>query len=358
MPSSLVQKLEELERRRDALAEEAAALAGSPDRRRMVSVLRELGSLEKIVSRFAELRRVEERVAQARTLLEQETDGEMVALVKEELAGLAAQERTLGEHLKDLLTADPEDERDRVILEVRAGTGGEEASLFAAELFRMYQRYAEKKGWKFEVLEARTTDLGGFREAVAGIAGPGAFGRLRFESGGHRVQRVPKTESQGRIHTSAATVAVLPEVEDLELELRDEDLKIDTYCASGPGGQHVNKTASAVRITHLPTGTVAQCQDERSQHKNKARAMRILRSRLYDRARAERDAARAETRRTLTGTGERNERIRTYNFPQDRVTDHRIGFTMHGLPTVLDGNLEPLLGALLEKDREERLARL
>ncbi len=358
MPSSLVQKLEELERRRDALASEAAALAGSGDRRRMVSILRELGSLEKIVSRFAELRDVERRLADARAISEGEDDADLLALAREETAELTSRARGIEEELRDLLTADPEDARERVILEVRGGTGGEEACLFAGDLLRMYQRYAEKKGWKFELLDVRTTDLGGVREAVAALAGEGVYARLRFESGGHRVQRVPRTEGQGRIHTSAATVAVLPEVEDLEVDLKDEDLRIDTYCASGPGGQHVNKTASAVRITHLPTGTVVQCQDERSQHKNKARAMRILRSRLYERARESRDSARAERRRSLTGSGDRSERIRTYNFPQDRITDHRIGFTGHDLPSVLDGGLDPVLDALRDKDREERLSRL
>jgi peptide chain release factor 1 len=358
MPSSLVQKLEELERRRDALATEAASLSGAGDRRRIVPVLRELGALEKIVGRFRELRQVERRLAEAREIAEGEKDGELLALAREEAGELGSRARVLEEELRVLLTADPEDSRDRVILEVRAGTGGEEASLFAGELLRMYQRYAERKGWKFEVLDARGSDLGGVREAVAAIAGEGVYARLRFESGGHRVQRVPKTEGQGRIHTSAATVAVLPEVEELEVDLREEDLRIDTFCASGPGGQHVNKTASAVRITHVPTGTVVQCQDERSQHKNKARALRILRSRIYESAREQRDNARAEQRRSLAGSGERNERVRTYNFPQDRVTDHRIGFTGHGLPAVLDGSLDPVLDALVEKDREERLARL
>ena len=358
MPVSLLQKLEELERRRDALTAEAAGAASSKDRRRLPGILRELGSLEKLVSRFRELRTVEERAAETRAILEKESDRELLALAREEAAHLAEQQRALEERLKDLLIADPEDERASVILEVRAGTGGEEAALFAGELFRMYQRHAERKGWKFEILETRTSDLGGLREGVAAIGGEGVFARLRFESGGHRVQRVPKTEAQGRIHTSAATVAILPEAEEVEVELREEELKIDTYCASGPGGQHVNKTASAVRITHLPTGTVVQCQDERSQHKNRARAMRILRSRLFERARAERDAARAETRRKRAGTGDRNERVRTYNFPQDRVTDKRVGLTLRGLPSILDGGLDPLLDRLVEKDREERLARL
>ena len=281
----------------------------------------------------------------------------MRALAEQEF--LACKERMpeLEHRLKVLLLPKDEDDDRGVILEVRAGTGGDEAALFAANLVRMYQRYAELKRWKFELLQVSETDLGGFKEAVASIAGRGAFARLKFESGVHRVQRVPETESSGRIHTSAATVAVLPEAEEVDIQVEGKDLRIDIFRASGPGGQSVNTTDSAVRITHLPTGIVVQQQDEKSQHKNKAKAMKVLRARLYDHERALRDAERAAERKGQVGSGDRSERVRTYNYPQGRVTDHRIGLTLYKLEKVIAGEaLDEVIEALIAEDQASRLA--
>ncbi len=289
-----------------------------------------------------------------------EFDPEMKRMAEEESASLRAEQAALEAELQDLLLAGLEEGPvDRnVILEVRAGTGGDEASLFARDIFRMYCRYAERKGWSVEIMDSSLSEVGGYKEVVATISGEGAFAALRFESGGHRVQRVPATETQGRIHTSACTVAVLPEAEEVDLQIKDADLRVDTYRAGGAGGQHVNKVSSAIRITHIPTGLVVQCQDERSQHKNRARAMKVLRSRLLELEQRKRNEARASLRRTLVGTGDRNERIRTYNFPQDRVTDHRIGLTLHNLPKLLEGDLGELLAGLIAHDREEQLKQL
>jgi peptide chain release factor 1 len=256
-----------------------------------------------------------------------------------------------------LLPRDPNDDKD-VIIEIRGGAGGDEAALFAGDLFRMYTRYAETRGWKTEVLDANATDLGGFKEVVFAVSGDGAYSRFKFESGVHRVQRVPDTEASGRIHTSTVTVAVLPEAEDVDIEVNQNDLRIDTYCASGAGGQHVNKTESAVRITHLPTGLVVQCQDEKSQLKNRDRAMRVLRAKLLELAQESQRAEMAETRKSQVGTGDRSERIRTYNFPQGRVTDHRIGLTLHKLDFILNGDLDELIDALITADQSERLKRV
>jgi peptide chain release factor 1 len=256
-----------------------------------------------------------------------------------------------------LLPRDAADER-AAMLEIRAGTGGDEAALFGGDLLRMYQRYAETKGWKFEIISASAAELGGFKEVVASVAGQGVFARLKFESGVHRVQRVPVTESGGRIHTSAATVAVLPEAEEVDVQIEDKDLRIDVYRSSGPGGQSVNTTDSAVRITHLPTGLVVIQQDEKSQHKNKAKALKVLRTRLYEMERERLASERAGARKSMVGSGDRSERIRTYNFPQGRVTDHRINLTLHRLPEILEGQLDELIGALVAEDEAERLAHL
>ena len=284
-------------------------------------------------------------------------DADMAALAAEELGCLNARLPDLERDVALLLAPRDKDENASIILEVRAGTGGDEASLFAGDLFRMYQRYAQRRGWKVEIDSVSEGEMGGYKEIVASIAGDGVFGRLKFESGVHRVQRVPDTEAQGRIHTSAATVAVLPEPEDVEIEINDGDIRIDTYRSSGAGGQHVNKTDSAVRITHLPTGIVVT-SSEKSQHQNRAKAMKVLKARLYDRQRDAIDSARADARKSQVGSGDRSERIRTYNFPQGRVTDHRINLTLYSLPKVMEGEIDELLGALIAEDQAARLSSL
>jgi peptide chain release factor 1 len=284
-------------------------------------------------------------------------DHDMAALAREELDQLNERLPGLEREVALLLAPRDKDENASVILEVRAGTGGDEAALFAGDLFRMYQRYAAKRGWRVEVDSVSEGEMGGYKEIIASISGDGAFGRLKFESGVHRVQRVPETEAQGRIHTSAATVAVLPEPEDVEIEINENDLRIDTYRSSGAGGQHVNKTDSAVRITHLPTGIVVT-SSEKSQHQNRAKAMKVLKARLYDMQREAAAAARADARKSQVGSGDRSERIRTYNFPQGRVTDHRINLTLYSLPKVMEGEIDELLGALIAEDQAARLASL
>jgi peptide chain release factor 1 len=284
-------------------------------------------------------------------------DPEMAALARDELDELNARLPGLEREVALLLAPKDKDEHASAILEVRAGTGGDEAALFAGDLFRMYQRYAQSRGWKVEIDSVSEGEVGGYKEIVASITGDGVFGRLKFESGVHRVQRVPATEAGGRIHTSAATVAVLPEAEDVEIQINDADLRIDTYRSSGAGGQHVNKTDSAVRITHLPTGIVVT-SSEKSQHQNRAKAMKVLKARLYDQQRNALDSARAEARKSQVGSGDRSERIRTYNFPQGRVSDHRINLTVYNLPQVLEGDLDEILDALIAEDQAERLAAL
>lgn len=311
--------------------------------------------LAPVVAKYREYKEVCRHLADTLELLSESLDDEMRALAQEELNELKSQKESLGQELQILmLPKDPNDDKN-VIVEIRGGAGGDEAALFAGDLFRMYTRYAEVKGWKAEILSASPTDLGGFKEVVFSILGDGAYSQLKYESGVHRVQRVPTTESGGRIHTSTVTVAVLPEAEEVEVDINLNDLRIDTYCASGAGGQHVNKTESAVRITHLPTGIVVQCQDEKSQLKNRDRAMRVLRAKILEKAQAEQHAEVAETRKSQVGTGDRSERIRTYNFPQGRVTDHRIGLTLHKLDFVLNGDLEEIIGALVTADQSERL---
>jgi peptide chain release factor 1 len=337
---------------------EAALLdpAVAADAARVTALAKERGALAKVAEpygRYLDLRR---QVAEAEALAASEADPEMRAYAEAELEALRAREAEQGDRLRDLIY-DRQAGADRagLIVEVRAGTGGDEAALFVRDLLEMYRRYAESKGWQFEPLEFVPTELGGFREASFGIAGPGAFRHLQFESGGHRVQRVPETEAQGRIHTSLATVAVLAEPEDVEIEIRPEDIETDVMRAGGPGGQHQNKTESAVRLTHKPTGLVVVCRDERSQHKNRAKAMRLLRSRLYDQLQEQAQSQRAEQRRTLIGSGDRSQRIRTYNFPQNRVTDHRIGLTLYNLDRIIQGDLDPLTTALIDHDRREQL---
>ncbi len=342
--------------RREELARQLASpeVIGRPEKLRTVA--QEHASLERLAEVGGEyLKRLDE-LGQAREMAESAEDRELRSLARAEVEELEERIRRLERELEELLAPrDPLDDRAAVI-EIRAGTGGDEAGLFAADLFRMYTRYAEKRGWRVEVLSTSEGALGGFKEVVFVVRGKDAYGTLRNESGVHRVQRVPETESQGRIHTSAATVAVLPEAEEVDVEIRPEDLKIDVFRSSGPGGQSVNMTDSAVRITHIPTGLVVTCQDEKSQHKNKARALKVLRSRLLDRKIAEQEAQRARERRMQVGTGDRSAKIRTYNFPQGRVTDHRIGLTLHRLQEILDGELDDLLRALRTARREERLS--
>ncbi len=322
-----------------------------------VAATREAASLAPVAGQIAALRRAESELADAEALRDDPSaDAEMRALADEEARSLAARVEDLARAVRiALLPKDEADERN-AILEVRAGAGGDEAALFAADLFEMYRRYAEGRGWRFEVLELSENDLGGYREAVGSIIGQNVFARLKFESGVHRVQRVPATEAQGRIHTSTATVAVLPEAEEVDVAVNEGDLRIDVFRASGAGGQHVNKTESAVRITHLPSGIVVTCQDEKSQHKNRARAMKILRARLYEREREAKASARSDLRRSLVGTGDWCEWIRTYNVPLGGVTDHRIGLTLHKIDRVLAGERDELVDALTAEAQAELLA--
>ncbi|MCL6449147.1 MAG: peptide chain release factor 1 [Armatimonadetes bacterium] len=339
--------------------EELTKLIGDPeviaDRARWQQYVKAHAELEEIVGVFREYQKVEREAREARELLAEKLEPDFRELVEAELKALKARLEELEIKLKILLLPrDPNDEKS-VFVEIRAGTGGEEAALFAADLFRMYLKYAEQKGWKCEIVDSSPTDLGGFKEIVFVVEGKDAYSRLKFESGVHRVQRIPTTESGGRIHTSAATVAVLPEADEVEVEIKPEELRIDVFCSTGPGGQSVNTTQSAVRITHLPTGIVVTCQDEKSQHKNKDKAMRVLRARLKDRMEEEQRQKVDSLRRSQVGTGDRSERIRTYNFPQNRVTDHRIGYTTHRLEEILMGDLDDLIEALLTTDQARRL---
>ncbi|CAN5458000.1 peptide chain release factor 1 [soil metagenome] len=348
-------RIAQIEARRDEL--QALMSTGDLPSDRFVAVSKEYAEVEPVAVAAAEVRRLR---AEAESLqhMTQDADDELRALAADELhanrAALEAAERHLALSLRP---RDAADERS-AMLELRAGTGGDDAALFAGDLFRMYQRYAESQGWRVELISASASDAGGFKEAIASVEGKGVFAKLKFESGVHRVQRVPATEAQGRIHTSAATVAVLPEAEEVDVKIEDKDLRIDIYRSSGPGGQSVNTTDSAVRIVHIPSGLVVIQQDEKSQHKNKAKAMKVLRTRLYELERDRLHTERAGARKSMVGSGDRSERIRTYNFPQGRVTDHRINLTLHRLPEILAGDMDELVGALIAEDEAERLASL
>lgn len=319
------------------------------------ALMKEYRELAPIAEKYKEYKAAKAHIDEAESILAEETDPELRAMAKEQLEESKAELARLSEELKILLIPkDPDDDRS-VIMEIRSGTGGEEAALFAAVLYRMYIMYAESKGWKTEVIYANQTELGGYKEISFSVEGEGVFGRLRFESGTHRVQRVPTTDSQGKIQTSAVTVAVLPEPENVEIEIDPKDLQIDTFRSSGAGGQHINKTSSAIRITHIPTGMVVECQDERSQYKNKDKAMKVLRSRLYEQKKQASDNARAAERKSQVGSGDRSERIRTYNFPQGRVTDHRIGLTLYKIDSIVNGGLDELIEPLIASDRAEKL---
>jgi peptide chain release factor 1 len=351
----MFEKLEEVERRYEVLYH----LLGQPEvisrQDELQKFAKEYAELGKVVDLYRRLKKLETEIEESHHLLNSEKDEEMKRLAREEVSSLTAEKERVEQDLKAaLLPKDPNDEKN-IILEIRAGTGGDEAGLFASDLFRMYSKYAEKHHWRMEVLSRHYTGVGGFKEIVALFEGKGVYSRLKFESGVHRVQRVPTTEAQGRIHTSTVTVAILPEAEEVEIQIDPNDLRVDIFRSSGPGGQSVNTTDSAVRITHLPTGMVVSCQDEKSQHKNKAKALKILRARLMDKATQEKHLEISEKRRIQVGTGERSERIRTYNFPQGRVTDHRIGLTLYRLEGILEGDMDAIINALTTHYQTEAL---
>jgi peptide chain release factor 1 len=356
LKTTLRAKLEAAARRLEELNARLAAEGATRDMEGYRRLAREQAELARLAQLYERYRQAERDAQAAREIA---ADPAMKGFAEEELKAAEDTMRRLeGELQAALLPRDPNDERN-VFLEIRAGTGGEESALFAADLFRMYTRYAERRGWQVELVSESPSDLGGYKEVIARIAGPGAYSRLKFESGGHRVQRVPATEAQGRIHTSACTVAVLPEADAIEeVVLNPAELRIDTFRASGAGGQHVNKTESAIRVTHLPTGIVVECQDSRSQHKNRERALAVLAARLKDRREREQQAKTASTRKSLIGSGDRSERIRTYNFPQGRVTDHRIGLTLYKIDRIMDGELDEIIDALAAEHQAEQLAQL
>ena len=349
---------EALKKARDRYAELGRLLSDEKvigNRKLLMEYSKEMSDLEDVVRTADEYERIEKSIEEAEQIVKTSGDQELVELAKQEIESLAGARETVEQNLHALLIPkDPNDEKNTLV-EIRAGTGGEEAALFAADLYRMYSKYAEHRDWKTEVLSSNPTGVGGFKEIIFLIEGRGAYSRLKFESGVHRVQRVPVTESSGRIHTSAVTVAILPEAGEVDVDIKPDELRVDVFRSSGPGGQSVNTTDSAVRVTHVPTGIVVQCQDEKSQHKNKAKALKVLRSRLYEAARVEQERERASERKQQVGSGDRSEKIRTYNFPQGRVTDHRIGLTLHKLEGILDGDLDEIVDTLWAHDTKERI---
>jgi len=353
--NDVLDRLQAVENRYEKLNELLSDPEVISDTNKLREYSKEQSDIQETVEVYREYKDVREQLKDAKAMLEEKLDAEMRDMVKEEVSELESQEKTLSERLKILLVPkDPNDDKN-VIVEVRGAAGGDEAALFAGDLYRMYSRYAEVQGWKTEIIEASYTELGGYKEIIFMINGKGAFAKLKFENGAHRVQRVPETESGGRIHTSTATVAVLPEAEEVEISIHEKDVRVDTFASSGPGGQSVNTTMSAVRLTHLPTGVVVSCQDEKSQIKNKEKAMKVLRARVYDKFRQEAQAEYDQNRKQAVGTGDRSERIRTYNFPQNRVTDHRIGLTIQKLDQILQGKLDDFINALVMEDQAQKM---
>jgi peptide chain release factor 1 len=343
-----LQRFEELER----LIVDPEVLA---DSQRLTAIYREHGTLAKLATKYRHFKKLNEQIREAMEWIEG-SDADLRELAESELPSLKDEREKIWIELLDMTIGGEDAHRGSCIMEIRAGTGGEEAALFARDLYEMYRHYAEGRRWKIEVLEMSPTELGGFKEVILGLEGEGVYRELQFESGGHRVQRVPETEAQGRVHTSAATVAVLAEPEDVEIDIKPDDYRKDIFCASGPGGQHVNKTASAIRLTHYETGVVVSCQDEKSQHKNLAKALRVLKTRVYEIKREQEHKKRSDQRKSQIGSGDRSERIRTYNYPQNRLTDHRIGLTLYKLDQILAGDLHPVIDALMEYERQEQRA--
>ncbi|QDS86623.1 Peptide chain release factor RF1 [Rosistilla ulvae] len=319
----------------------------------MSAVAREHGGLAKMANKFRTFKKLTDEIRGCKEIIEETDDPDEREMAEEEADSLRKKRESLWDELLTMTVGGEDSHRTRCVMEIRSGTGGDEAALFARDLFEMYRKHAERVGWKTEILDSSATELGGFKEITLAFEGESVFRDLQYESGGHRVQRVPETETQGRVHTSAATVAVMPEPEDVEVTLKSEDYRIDKFCASGPGGQHVNKTESAIRLTHHDTGIVVQCQDEKSQHKNLAKALRVLKTRIYEQKREEELARRADTRKSLIGSGDRSQRIRTYNFPQNRLSDHRINLTLYKLDQIIAGDLQPVTDAMIEYDRDQ-----
>jgi peptide chain release factor 1 len=352
---TMLDKLQSLEDRYEKLNELLSDPEVINDSKKLREYSKEQSDLQEVVEKYREYKEVVSQLNDAKSMLEDNLDDEMLSMVKEEISDLSAQKEQLEATLKILLIPkDPNDDKN-VIMEIRGAAGGDEAALFAGDLYRMYTRYVESQGWKTEVIDYHEADVGGYKEIIFMVNGKGAYSKLKFENGAHRVQRVPETESGGRIHTSTATVACLPEAEEVEVEIHEKDIRVDTFASSGPGGQSVNTTMSAVRLTHLPTGIVVSCQDEKSQIKNKEKAMKVLRARVYEKFQQEAQAEYDETRKSAVGTGDRSERIRTYNFPQNRVTDHRIGLTIQKLDQVLEGKLDEIIDALIIDEQTKRL---
>ncbi len=346
------EKLDQLLARFEELEHQMSDSEVLSDSSKIAIVMREHGSLSKMAGKYRAYKRLTEEIREL-TPMAASSDVDERAMAEEELEHVNAQRESLWKELLDFTIGGEDANRMRCVMEIRAGTGGEEAALFARDLYEMYKHHADMKNWKVEVMDSSFSERGGFKEVILAFDGEGAFRELQYESGGHRVQRVPETETQGRVHTSAATVAVMAEPDDVEIDLKPEDYRVDKFCASGPGGQHVNKTESAIRLTHLATNVVVQCQDEKSQHKNLAKALRVLKSRLYDLKREEENKKRSDQRQSLTGSGDRSERIRTYNFPQNRLTDHRINLTLYKLDLIIAGNLQPVTESLLEYERAQ-----